>query len=276
MLMLRGGRLVCRRFQPFSQQFRFISTTDEKKLELLEEIRKTRATFEVKRIAEVVQNSAEQFKKQLNNWENNHSKINGKHLIGSVPMPLELVRRLSEEEIASSTINDTTTFNFVIRKHYPEIYKKCKTERNGIIGTPGIAKSVSLLYPLLDHIANKSPDTPVVLHSGEDAHVFVDGSCWTIFDFMDSTRIMKSCLKRYPELLYLVDGPAGIKSHLDIRGRGAKTILASSPGKQNYHEFLKQGFRFMMPCWSLEELLEARELVNPDVTEQMVIDRYEK
>ena len=31
-----------------------------------------------------------------------------------------------------------------------------------------------------------------------------------------------------------------------------------------------------MPGWSLEELLEARELVNPEVSEQMLRERYDR
>ncbi len=78
----------------------------------------------------------------------------------------------------------------------------------------------------------------------------------------------------YPGLLNLVDGPTGAQSHMNLEGIKSKTILASSPGKRNYHEFLKQGSKFAMPPWSLEELLEAREFINSDVTEEMVRERY--
>ena len=75
-----------------------------------------------------------------------------------------------------------------------------------------------------------------------------------------------------------MDGPTASRPHIgaSLEGDLSKTILVSSPGRENYHEFLKQGFRFTMPCWSLEELLEARSLINPNVTEQMVLDRYYK
>jgi hypothetical protein len=152
-----------------------------------------------------------------------------------------------------------------------------------VIGTPGIAKSVSLLYPLLDHIlkSNNSPDSsPVLLHSvaGRDAYLFCAGSCWELSEFMTESKLGPLRLSHYPGLVYLVDGPTGSASHIgdSLKGENTRTILASYPGRENYYEFLKQGQMFTMPCWSLEELKEARLLVCPDVTEQMVEARYDK
>ena len=270
------GRVI-RKFQPFTQQFRFISIIDHKKL-LLEEINR-KEIKPVKPIAEVVNNSAKIFKNLISDWLKNSNQTNNKHIIGSVPMPLNLIDRLSSKNIQSDVDkNEIQTFKFVIRKHYPAIYNKCTEERNGIIGTPGIAKSVSLLYPLLDHLANKSPDIPVLLHSAKKGFLFLDGTLWRIPELMvDSLVGIRDCLVQYPELLYLVDGPTGKNSHLEISGINAKTILASSPAKDKYHEFLKEvGVPLMMPGWSLEELLEAREDMNPNISEKTVRERYWK
>lgn len=279
--MLRAGRVFWK-FQPFPQQFRFITINHkERLLKKLQEANETNDTvYEAKPIAEVVKNSVEKLKNLLTDWEcelKNSTRTNNKHIIGSIPMPLSLIYRISGNDIQSVDNNEIQTFNFVIRKHYPAIYNKCTLERNGIIGTPGIAKSVSLLYPLLDHLANKSADIPVLLHSGGEASIFWNGSYWKIHKLMsDSMGGITSCLQDYPELLYLVDGPTGVHSHLMIQGKNAKTILASSPDKKNYHEFLKGGATLMMPGWSLEELLEAREDINSKISEKTVRERYSK
>lgn len=273
---------VTRKLQPFTQQFRFISIIDHKK-HLLEQLNRAKGreepvVFEEKPIAEVVNNSAKIFKNLISDWLKNSNQTNNKHIIGSVPMPLNLINRLSSRNIQSDVDkNEIQTFKFVIRKHYPAIYNKCTLRRNGIIGTPGIAKSVSLLYPLLDHLANKSPDIPVLLHSANYSSLFLDGNCWIFTELMaDSVLGIAACLVQYPELLYLVDGPTGENSHLILSGIKSNTILASSPAKDRYYEFLKGGAKLMMPGWSLEELLEAREDMNPNISEKTVRERYWK
>ncbi len=225
-------------------------------------------------IAEVVHKSAALLGELQSN---KHSEY--KSIVGSVPMPLALINRLSKEQIDSF---GTELFHFIIRTHYQPLYRQCTTERNGVIGTPGIAKSVSLLYPLLDHILQSNTGTnssPVLLHSVAqgNAFLFFNGSCWKLSEFRTAPQLysLRACLSKYPGLLYLVDGPTGNHSHIGDLLIG-RTILVSSPGRENYYEFLKQGLRFMMPCWSLEELLEARKLVSPNTTEQMVRDRYER
>ena len=142
---------------------------------------------EQRQIANVVHNSAS----LLEELQANGSQF--KHIIGSVPMPLLLINRLDSDEILCYN-SDISLFNFIIRTHYQPLYEKCRAKRNGIIGTPGIAKSVSLLYPLLDHIlkSKNSPDSsPVLLHSvsGDEAYLFFDGSCWNIPKFMSSPEL---------------------------------------------------------------------------------------
>jgi len=255
-----------------------LQTSLAEKLKTLASDPKDPIVFEVKPIAEVVHKSASLLG-ELQSLP--FEKRQYQHIQGSVPMPLSLINRLDDTEICSSS----GLFNFIIRTHYGPLYAKCTTRRNGVIGTPGIAKSVSLLYPLLDHFLQSKTCTnssPVLLHSVArgDAYLFFNGSCWKLREFTtDPTfKSLRACLSDYPGLLYLVDGPTGNNSHIgnSLQGKNAKTILVSSPGKQNYYEFLKQGLRFTMPCWSLEEFLEARELVNPDVTEQLVRNRYER
>lgn len=281
--MLRAtiGEIWKRKFlNPFPQQFRFITNNYKNRLlKQLQLANKTNeeAVCEVKPIAEVVHNSSQIVKNLLNEWEHSltSTQTNNKHIIGSVPMPLNLIDRVSANNIQSVNINEIQTFKFIIRKHYPAIYNKCILERNGIIGTPGIAKSVSLLYPLLDHIANKPVDIPVLLHSKGNGYLFLDRTCWEINDLM-TARGIAICLRKYPGLLYLVDGPTGKQSHLNLEGENSKTILASSPAKAHYHEFLKDGATLMMPGWSLEELLEAREDINPKISENTVRERHSK
>jgi len=94
-------------------------------------------------------------------------------------MPAELINRVDEEEVQVKA----GLMEFVIRKHYEPLYSSLNDRRNGVIGTPGVAKSVSLLYPLLKHftphVADKSFEKapPVVIHSvlGGQAFIFLEG-----------------------------------------------------------------------------------------------------
>jgi hypothetical protein len=151
------------------------------------------------------------------------------YIQGSVPMPVSLINRLTKNEIFT---HSTELFNFIIRTHYKPLYEKCFDTRNGVIGTPGIAKSVSRLYPLLNHHLkwkNSLDSPPVLLHSIErdDLFLFFDGSCWKIPEFMSETQFtLRNCLRDYPGLVYLVDDPIGSKSHIgsSLMGDGSKSL----------------------------------------------------
>ena len=175
--------------------------------------------------------------------------------------------------------NNNQSFNFIIRKHYKHIYGKCnEDDAYGIIGTPGIAKSVSLLYPLLTHFGQYKDSItdapPVMLQScmADDAHLFFNGSYWKVTDFM-TEKELKRILKGIPSLLYLVDGPTSSKDFVGIiKGR---TILASSPDRNGYYEFLKQGGSFIMPGWSLDEILESKPFIRKELSDDEVIRRFD-
>ena len=170
-------------------------------------------------------------------------------------------------------------FKFIIRKYYKHIYGKCnEDDAYGIIGTPGIAKSVSLLYPLLSHFGQYKHSIadapPILLHScfTNDAHLFFNGSYWKVKDFMTETvliRILSECT----DLLYLADGPTPTKSLYE--GMKGRTILASSPDRRGYKEFLKQGGSFIMPGWSLDEILESKPFIKEELSDDEVIRRFD-
>ena len=78
------------------------------------------------------------------------------------------------QSLGDSGVDD---FDFIVRTHYEHIYDICsRCKRSAIIGTPGIAKSVSILYPMLKYFIKYENDIinapPVVLQSGEDAYLF--------------------------------------------------------------------------------------------------------
>jgi hypothetical protein len=107
-----------------------------------------------------------------------------------------------------------------------------------VIGTPGIAKSVSLLYPLLDHFLQSNTSTnssPVLLHSvaREDAYLFFNDSCWELPKFMTEQKLfpIHRTLIDYPGLLYLVDGPTGNNSHIGSSLRKYKNYTFLIPKK---------------------------------------------
>ena len=119
-------------------------------------------------------------------------------------MPL-LIYRLCGTEI---DVNNGD-FNFIIRKHYKNIYDQCVLKENAIIGVPGTAQSVSLLYPLLSHfIQNKESveDAPVLLHScfTDRAHLFFNGSCWEINNLTEQSHHEIRNILKSKELLYLL------------------------------------------------------------------------
>ena len=185
-----------------------------------------------------------------------------------------LINRLRQNEI---DIKDNE-FNFVIRKHYKHIYGECnEARRSGIIGTPGIAKSVSLLYRLLSHFGQYkdsiSDAPPVLIHTcnTDDAHLFFNGSYWKLKDFMSG--YLQIILMDCKNLLYLADGPTSSKGL--VEGMKGRIILASSPDRSGYKEFLKQGSSRIMPGWSLDELLESKPFIRKELSDDEVIRRFD-
>jgi len=61
-----------------------------------------------------------------------------------------------------------------------------------------------------------------------------------------------------------------------MRSIAGKTILASSPDISHYGEFLKSGTSKIMPSWTLPELLESRELIQPELSAKEVKKRFYK
>ena len=176
--------------------------------------------------------------------------------------------------------NNNQSFNFIIRKHYKHIYGKCnEDDAYGIIGTPGIAKSVSLLYPLLSHFGQYkdsiSDAPPVLLHScmGDIAHLFFNGSYWEVIDFMRGQSNLKNILSEFTDLLYLADAPKPA-THL-VTNMKYKTIIASSPDRSGYYEILKHGDSFIMPGWSLDEILESKPFIKEELSDDEVIRRFD-
>jgi len=249
---------------------RFYSTLENK---LLDELKNSKSIVENKEVAQLVHKSAIDLVNLEKSFEEGNSEF--KHIVGYVPMP-PLVNRLKQNEI---DIKDNE-FKFVIRKYYKHIYGKCNVEDDayGIIGTPGIAKSVSLLYPILSHFGQYKDSIadapPVLLHScrTDDAHLFFDRSYWKVTRFIREQGDLIAILTEIRNLLYLADGPTS-STNL-VEGMKGRTILASSPDRKGYKEFLKQGETFIMPGWSLDEILESKPFIKEELSDGEVIRRF--
>lgn len=77
---------------------------------------------------------------------NDGKKHSFKHIVGYIQVP-NIINRVK----ANQVLVENGMMNFIVRKHYKPIYANCTCMFNGIVGTPGIGKSVSLLYPLINH-----------------------------------------------------------------------------------------------------------------------------
>ena len=144
---------------------------------------------------------------------------------------------------------------------------------------PGIAKSVSLCYPLLKHFIPhvKSGDfenaLPVVLHHPESDQAFIwhQGSAWEVKRFMQQSGLA-ICVNNYPDLLYLVDG-ATVDSRWLSYPEGPIKIQVTAPDG-NYREEHKGYLKMTMPCWTVEELLDSRPLINDKIDVKTLSKRF--
>ena len=162
-------------------------------------------------------------------------------------------------------VNSVDEQSVFVRAIYPALYdmveatamsfaKGDRVPRGVVIsGNPGIGKSVGLLNYILWQCAQKR--RTVVFESLSDKMTYV-------FDFSDAKSpvlevmgrpIGVAALKRR-ETWYLVD-PGGNKSAEEPLRRPAFTIIATSPNRSHYQQFLKDvGWRLWLPVWTAEEL----------------------
>jgi hypothetical protein len=141
--------------------------------------------------------------------------------------------------------------------------------RIAITGTPGIGKSMLLIY-VLWRLAQMEDTKTVILRRFSDAgriHVFQNDGCWITRTLDDVDKFLSESTT-----WYLAD------ALLDQPGRrNASTVLVSSPSEKYYSEF----FKFIpipplhyLPIWSLKEL----KLVGPSYyrNENVVKERFNK
>lgn len=104
-------------------------------------------------------------------------------------------------------------------------------------------------------------------------HLFFNGSYWEVNHFLRIQFNLLDILTKCPNLLYLADGPTFSTPLVD--NMKYKTILASSPDRSGYSEFLKQGGLFIMPGWSLGEILESKPFIKKELSDDEVIRRFD-
>ena len=141
-----------------------------------------------------------------------------------------------------------------------------------IAGTPGIGKSVFLLYVvyqlhLLHYPASSSSSQP----PASPCHIIVHFQKHLIVFRKDKTVAVGPSEHfahelRDPRSYYLFDAgqdAVPVRYHGEI---GCRTIIAASPSKESYKEYVEQSFRLFMPLWTYPELEAFRVLCPPHVS----------
>jgi hypothetical protein len=141
--------------------------------------------------------------------------------------------------------------------------KKKGTRRIAIIGNPGIGKTHFLSYVLFQ--LKKLGVTVLYQTKTKDSYYLFSSTGVLVgnsFEFLEELSDSNNW--------YLVDGIPPTEQY-------AFTLLATSPRKDNYKEFLKLGASTQrwMPVWSFEECEECRKYIFTNITTQELINLYD-
>jgi hypothetical protein len=145
-------------------------------------------------------------------------------------------------------------------------------ESFAISGTPGIGKSlffVYILYRLMRDYVKKS------LSLRPNRIVYQTVTEYTCFDIENQTAVEMEHLEakalvRQQDTLYIIDGQTTPMSSSCI------ALFISSPRSQQYKEFVKQKMakEWYFPVWTLEELQSCQRQCYPDLSIQILNERY--
>jgi hypothetical protein len=172
-----------------------------------------------------------------------------------------------------------------IRKCFQDISAliiNSKCARCLVSGTPGIGKSTFLsffVYELmqlqLKNVIVKAESFSIVVDFGDVfgriETTMLDKIPRVLCDVdIRSVSAFESCLNKTTNY-YLFDAREGA-TPLDVL---AKSVVASSPNRNNYKEFDKRHpIKYYMPAWSYDELLVLREHCFSTIQEQELEERY--
>lgn len=166
-----------------------------------------------------------------------------------------------------------------IRKCYREVFdlilEKINQKKSSftISGTPGIGKSLFFVYILYRLIK----DLPInSLSLKPNLIVYQVGSSFRCFDLqrMNVTvllRIDAEMFLQKSDTLYIIDGGTS-----EPQLSKCTTLFISSPSSKSYKEFVKQksALEWFFPVWTLDELKTCRRYCYPDLSIDVLLERY--
>ncbi|KAI9334971.1 hypothetical protein BDR26DRAFT_549703 [Obelidium mucronatum] len=152
---------------------------------------------------------------------------------------------------------------FFIRECYGQFYENALAVRQScrilLSGTPGIGKSLSLLYIIIRQVQKKHPVCFHDLCSGI-SWLFANDTCQ---QFENGSLPKSKSLDHDSNYIVLLNNAKGNPVRYPSAFAGIN-ILASSPKAENYDEWMKRGNdggRLYAPTWTLAELEHFRKEV---------------
>jgi len=160
---------------------------------------------------------------------------------------------------------------FFVREWYPRFYEwvlEClNTEADyvTVTGTPGIGKSIFYLY-FVHRFRSENPDTPIVTASFEKNRKLT--GCWIYDPILGEKETEQIPVK--PTALYLYDGAPD-----RLPPQRAKLVCFCSPNQEWFTHVLKYAqIHLYMPPWTLEELLNANQVLQLGLRTETIVARF--
>ena len=158
------------------------------------------------------------------------------------------------------------------KKLYSLIVDSFKDKDVVVTGTPGIGKTLFLVYFLMRYMRENDDFTVLLCKHSSETYVYFDNRNDGPVELQRLTSDLKRLLVN-GDLLLLVDAASV------YRTGNCRVIVATSPNISNYEDILKDCNPVLlhMPVWSSEELLKARESISSyeALTEAVVKERFE-
>ena len=207
-----------------------------------------------------------------------------------------------------SSLTVRKSMNVILRQHTLDVndvalkHLTLKGDEKGpavlITGSPGIGKSMSSLPALVRGLAlgQAGPAPPVIIIELRELHTVlkltfkVDPTTRNATGItsgqmvpIEAFHVATEPALQDPSTVYIVDptseGGSRVGSPADVI---ARTVVIAPPNSDHYKDFKKRR-RSLRPTgsplslhlehWTLEELLAARPYINPNVTDQEVVER---
>jgi hypothetical protein len=224
------------------------------------------------------------------------AKRRGQRFVESIMVDYESIPNSTDMFVLRNVVDLETEErrDFVIRNITELFWKACidvvdtPNERYRVcaVGTPGIGKTTATA--ILIRMLLKAGHTVVyTIRTKNDSEWF--------YEFKPTANAGVTSVKVYPQTLpefkipslrerstYYVVDPGQTKDDCNPNGMfQAKVILVVSPDDRHWgeSEFAKirglvQGFFRFFPVWFLEELLSARPILGPTLSEEQIRERY--